>query len=149
MNAQPIFAIRFVRQPRVDDLPGLVSLAIDAPNGAEPGQTLGSLTDVALRGRLSHWDFLSAIEVAALRRALGSDDGRATVHQGWPDLASCIRFWQDFAGSRIRSVEWTCGRCAVLHREDVGASVGEILSRRCQCGTIKRLTIAAHVPRMS
>ena len=149
MSAQPIFAVRLVREPRVDELPGLVSLTIDATNGAERGQTLGGLTDVALRGRLAHWDLHSAIEVAAIRRSLGSDEGSVTVHERWPDLGSCIRFWHDFAGSTIRWVEWTCGRCSEVHREEFGASVGETLSRRCRCGTIKRLTIAAHVPRLS
>ena len=149
MKTQQIYAIAFRRMPRVDDLPGLVSLTIDATNGAQPGKPLGGLTDVALRGRLAHWDLHSAIEVAAIRRALGEDYGRATVHEGWPDLGSCIRFWHDFAGSTIRPVEWTCGRCSAVHREEFGASVGETLSRRCECGTIKRLTIAPHVPRLS
>ncbi len=148
MKTQQIFSIVFSRLPKVDDLPGLVSLTIDSTNGAQPGRTLGSLSDVALRGRLAHWDLHSAIEVAGIRRALGPDHGRATVHEGWPDLGSCIRFWHDFAGSTIRPVEWTCGRCSAVHKEELGASVGETLSRRCKCGTIKRLTIAAHLPRL-
>lgn len=149
MKTQQIFTIAFHRLPRVDDLPGLVSLTIDDTNGARPGKTIGTLTDVALRGRLAHWDLHSAIEVAAIRRALGADYGRVTVHEGWSDMGSCVRFWHDFAGSTIRSLEWTCGRCSTVHREEVGASVGEVLSRRCQCGTIKRVTIVAYLPRLN
>ena len=149
MKTQQIFSIAFNRLPRVDDLPGLVSLTIDDTNGARPGKTIGALTDVALRGRLAHWDNHSAIEVAAVRRALGPDYGRAAVFEGWSDMGSCVRFWHDFAGSTIRSLEWTCGRCSEVHREEVGASVGEVLSRRCQCGTIKRVTITAYLPRLN
>jgi hypothetical protein len=149
MKTQQIIAIAFHRLPRVDDLPGLVSLTIDATNGAEPGKTIGTLTDVALRGRLAHWDNHSAIEVASIRRALVPDYGQATVHEGWSDMGSCVRFWHDFAGSTIRPLEWSCTRCSALHREQVGASVGETLSRRCQCGTITRVTIATHVPRLT
>jgi hypothetical protein len=149
MKTQQVFAIAFRRLPRVDDLPGLISLTIDSDGGARPSRKMGSLTDVALRGRLAHWDLHSAIEVAAIRRALGADQGQATVHEGWSDLESCLRFWQGFAGSVIRPVEWTCGRCSAVHRESLGASVGETVSRRCQCGTIKRLTFALPLPRLA
>jgi hypothetical protein len=149
MKTQQIFAIALNRLPRVDDLPGLVSLTIDDTNGAQPAKTIGTLTDVALRGRLAHWDNHSAIEVAAIRRALGPDYGRATVHEGWSDMGSCVRFWHDFAGSVIRSLEWTCGRCSTVHKEQVGGSVGETLSRRCKCGTITRVTIAVYLPRLN
>jgi hypothetical protein len=148
MKTQQIFAIQFSRQPRVDDSPGLVLLAIDASNGAGPARRLGALTDVALRGRLAHYDLHSANEVAAIRRALGPDHGHFTVHEGWSGLGSCLQFWHDFIGSQIRPVEWTCDRCAAPHRESVGASVGETYSRACKCGKIKRITTVANLAPM-
>jgi hypothetical protein len=147
MKTQQIFAIEFSRLPKVDDSPGLVLLAIRAENGAVP-RKIGAVTDVALRGRLAHYDLHGANEVAAIRKALKADDGRFTVHEGWPALASCLHFWHDFVGSQIRPVEWACDRCAALNRENVGSSVGETYSRACKCGTIKRITTAAHLPPM-
>lgn len=148
MRTQQIFAIRFVRQPRVDELPGLVSLAIEDSPGTAPPRKIGVLTDVALRGRLAHFDLHSANEVAAIRKALLMDSGQTTVHEGWPGLASCLRFWQDFVGSRIRPVEWTCERCSSVNRENVGASVGETYSRACKCGRVRRITTTSSLPAM-
>ena len=148
MKTQQIFAIRFMRQPRVDDLPGLVSLAIDASPGTAPPRKIGALTDVALRGRLAHYDLHSANEVAAIRKALLMDSGQMTVHEGWPGFASCLRFWQDFIGSRIRSVEWTCERCSAVNKENVGSSVGETYSRACKCGRVKRITTTSSLAPM-
>jgi hypothetical protein len=147
MKTQQIFAILFSRQPRVDESPGLVSLAIHEAAGAVP-RKIGALTDVALRGRLAHFDIHSANEVAAIRRALGADCGQVTVHEGWSGLTSCLHFWQDFVGSQIRSVEWTCERCSVVNREDVGSSVGETYSRACRCGRVKRITTTSQLPSM-
>jgi hypothetical protein len=147
MKTQQIFAIKFRRLPKVDDLPGLVVLAIDKPDGTGP-RRLGTLTDVALRSRLAHYDLHPANEVAAIRKALQADHGHVTVHEGWPGLGSCLQFWLDFVGSRIRPIEWTCERCATANREDVGASVGETYSRACKCGKVKRITTAPYLPRL-
>ncbi len=146
MKTRQIFAIRFSRLPKVDDLPGLVLLAIEVSDGGAPPRKLGALTDVALRGRLAHFDLHSANEVAAIRQALRPDHGQFTVHEGWSGLSSCLQFWHDFTGSQIRPFEWTCERCAALNRASVGASVGETFSRACKCGKIKRITAAAHLP---
>lgn len=148
MKTQQVFALKFSRLPKVDDSPGLVLLAIDASDGVGPPRKIGALTDVALRGRIAHYDLHSANEVAAIRQALRPDDGHVTVHEGWSGLGSCLHFWHDFVGSQIRPVEWTCERCAALNRENVGASVGETFSRACKCGKIKRITTAAHLPPM-
>jgi hypothetical protein len=143
VKTQPVFAIHFTRQPRVDDLPGLVSLAIGASPEAAPSRKMGALTDVALRGRLAHFDVHSANEVAAIRKALVADSGQTTVYEGWPGLSSCLRFWQEFVGSKIRAVEWICERCAAVNRENVGSSVGETYSRACKCGRVKRITTSS------
>ena len=148
MKTQQVFTIHFLRQPRVDELPGLVSLAIGTAPGTAPPREIGALTDVALRGRLAHFDIHSANEVAAIRKALGTDSGQTAVHEGWPGLASCLRFWQDFMGSRIRTVEWTCERCSAVNREHVGSSVGETYSRACRCGRVKRITTASSLAPM-
>lgn len=147
MKTQQIFAIEFSRLPRVDESPGLVLLTIDGSNGA-PRRKIGIITDVALRGRLAHYDLHSANEVAAIRQALRADHGHVTVHEGWSGLGSCLQFWHDFMGSQIRPVEWTCERCGAVNRENVGASVGETFSRACKCGKIKRITTVSHLPSM-
>jgi hypothetical protein len=147
MKTQQIFEIRFARQPRVDESPGLVALAIGTPE-ATPSRKIGILTDAALRGRLAHFDVHSANEVAAIRKALTPDSGQMTVHEGWPALASCLGFWEGFAGSRIRAVEWTCERCSAVNRENIGSSVGETYSRACKCGRVKRITTASSLAPM-
>ena len=146
VRTQQIFAIRFNRQPRVDDHPGLVSLTVEGSNGQVPARPLGALTDVAVRGRLAHFGVHSANEVAAIRRALNSDNGQVTIHEGWTGLTSCLKFWHDFTGSQIRPVDWTCDRCGTNHRENVGASVGETYSRACRCGKVKRITTLSDIP---
>lgn len=145
-KTQQIFALRLLRLPRVDDNPGLVALTISGSGAPEPGRKVGDLTDVALRGRLAHFGAHSAIEVAAIRRALQSDDGQITVHEGWPGLGSCLRFWIDFTGSQIRQVEWKCEQCEALHTDNVGANVGETYARRCRCGRTTRITTATDIP---
>ena len=148
MKAQQVFSINFSRLPRVDGSPGLVLLTIAPPGERAPARRIGFVTDVALRGRLAHFGIHSANEVAAIRRALGPDNGQVTVSEGWSGLGSCIQFWHDFVGSQIRPVEWTCEKCTALNRVDVGASVGETFSRACRCGTIKRITTVAYLPSM-
>src|SRR6266542_6990571 len=141
MKTQQIFAIKFSRLPRVGDSAGLILLHIDTSNGAEPPRRIGALTDVALRGRLAHYDLHSANEVAAIRQALGQDRGQVTVYEGWSGLGSCLQFWHSFVGSQIRPVEWTCETCSAPNRADVGASVGETFPRACKCGKVKRITV--------
>jgi hypothetical protein len=148
LKTQQLFAIRFSRLAKVDDAQGLVSLTIDDSNGVTPPRKIGALTDVALRGRLAHYDLHSANEVAAIRRALLPEHGEITVHEGWPGLTSCLRFWHDFIGSQIRPVEWTCERCGSANGEKVGASVGETFSRACKCGKAKQITTVAYLPAM-
>jgi hypothetical protein len=140
MKAQQIFAIRFSRLPKVENAPGLILLSIDTSNGAGPLRKIGSVTDVALRGRLAHHDLHSANEVAAIRQALGQDHGQATVYEGWSGAGSCLQFWHGFAGSQIRPIEWACEGCAAPIRQEVGASVGETFLHACKCGTVKRTT---------
>ena len=146
MKANQIFAIKFNRLPKVDETPGLVVLTIDSTNGLGSPRRIGAVTDVALRGRLAHFDLHSANEVAAIRQALKPDHGQVTVHEGWSGLGSCLQFWHDFVGSQIRPVEWTCEGCAVINRLDVGASVGETFSRACRCGKVQRITTATLIP---
>ena len=148
MKTQEIFSIRFVRQPRVDESPGLVALTIGTSTDPTSARRIGAVTDVALRGRLAHFDLHSANEVAAIRKALVADRGQMTVQEGWPGLSSCLGFWQGFAGSRIRTVEWSCERCSAVNRENIGTSVGETYSRACKCGTVKRITTPSSLPQM-
>jgi hypothetical protein len=147
-KTKQVFAITCSRLPRVDDSPGLVFLTIEGSDGLRAPRKVGAVTDVALRGRLAHFDLHSANEVAAIRQALRADDGQVTVHEGWSSLGSCLQFWHDFVGSQIRPVEWTCEKCASPNRVEVGASVGETYSRACSCGRVKRITTAAYLPPM-
>jgi hypothetical protein len=143
-KTQQAFALRLSRLPRVDETPGLVALSISGASGDE-SRKVGDLTDVALRGRLAHFGIHSANEVATIRRALQADDGQITVHEDWPGLDSCLKFWNDFTGSQIRLVEWTC-ECEALHRDNVGANVGETYSRGCRCGRVRRITTVTDIP---
>lgn len=149
MKTRQVFALKFCRLPKVDDTPGLILLTIDLSRGVGRPRKVGVLTDIALRGRLGHYDLHSANELAALRKALQPDRGQVTVHEGWSGLSSCLRFWHDFAGSQIRPVEWICEVCAAVNREDVGASVGETYSRACRCGRIERITTISLLPRLN
>jgi hypothetical protein len=149
MKTQQIFALKFCRLPRVDDTAGLILLTIDASHGVERPHKVGALTDVALRGRLGHYDLHSANELAVIRTALQSDRGEVTVHESWSGLSSCLKFWHGFIGSQIRPVEWICEECAAPNREDVGANLGETYSRACQCGKIERITTAPQWPPMN
>ena len=140
MRAQQILALKLSRLPAVDEKPGLILLTVDVSDGADPPRQVGVLTDVALRGRLGHYDLHSANELAAIRKALQPESGQITIHETWAGPGSCLRFWHDFVGSQIRPVEWICEGCSALNRLDVGASVGETSSHSCKCGRIERIT---------
>ena len=140
MRAQQILALKLRRLRAVDETPGLIVLTVDVSQGVDPPRQVGVLTDVALRGRLGHYDLHSANELAAIRKALQPESGQITIHETWSGLGSCLRFWHDFVGSQIRPVEWICEGCSALNRQDVGASVGETSSHSCKCGRIERIT---------
>jgi len=140
------FAITFSRLPRVADTPGLIVLTIDTSSGARAPRRIGVLTDVALRGRLAHYDLHSANEVAAIRQALRPDRGEVTVYERWSNLGSCLQFWHGFASSQIRPMEWICETCASANKADIGASVGESFLRSCRCGKVKRVTVTPPIP---
>ena len=146
MKTQQIFSIRCSRLRSVDANPGLVLLVIDGADPMGRPRQIGAVTDVALRGRLAHFDLHSANEVAAIRKALRHDHGEVVIREGWSDLGSLLRFWHDFVGSKIRPIEWTCDACATLQRENVGGSVGEIFSRACRCGQVARITVPSDLP---
>ena len=145
-KTQQIFTLHLIRLPRVDDRPGLVALSVGGAGALDPRQKLGELTDVALRGRLAHFGAHSANEVALIRRALQVEDGQIVVHEGWPGRASCLKFWNDFTGSQIKPVEWLCEKCQTIHRDNVGANVGETYARACRCGRITRITTVTDIP---
>jgi hypothetical protein len=141
MNASQTFAIQLNRLPRIDDTPGLILLSVETQSGSGPATRIGALTDAALRGRLAHFGLHSANEVAAIRHALSSEEGRATVYENWPGLESCLQFWYGFVGSRIQILAWTCEACGKQGRENIGGSVGESFLRRCACGRSNRITV--------
>jgi hypothetical protein len=141
MSAAQIVAIHLRRLPRIEKEQGLILLRIDTSLGTEPPTTLGTLTDAALRGRLGHHDLHSANELAAVRHALASESGETTVYESWPALETCLQFWHEFTGSRIRLVDWTCGSCGKTCRESLAGSVGETFPRLCACGVTTRITI--------
>ena len=140
MRAQQTLALKLCRLPAVDETPGLIVLTVDLSHGIDPPRQVGVLTDVALRGRLGHYDLHSANELAAIRKALQPESGQITIHETWAGPGSCLRFWHDFVGSQIRPVEWTCEVCAALNRQDVGSNVGETSSHSCKCGRVERIT---------
>jgi hypothetical protein len=146
MKTQQIINLHLCRLPSVNGMPGLVSLTVCDGTGDGSKHKLGDLTDVALRGRLAHYDLHPANELAVIRRALQSDNGEITIHEGWPGLQSCLKFWNGFTGSRIRPVEWTCENCAAVHRDNVGSNVGETYARACRCGRIQRITTISEIP---
>src|ERR1022692_3479670 len=91
-------AILLERLPGIDEAPGLIVSRIDLSKGTKPPRKIGILTDAALRGRLAHFDAHSANQLAAVRQALRPDRGQVTIHETWPLLSTCLRFWQSFAG---------------------------------------------------
>jgi hypothetical protein len=148
VKTQQIFTIRCSRLPSADANPGLVLLVLDGADAMGRPRQIGAVTDVALRGRLAHYDLHSANEVAAIRQALRRDDGEIVIREGWSDLRSLLHFWHDFVGSRIRPIEWNCEACAAPQRENVGASVGETFSRACRCGQVARITVPSELASM-
>jgi hypothetical protein len=141
MAAPQTVAILLSRLPRIENSPGLILLRVNSSGGAGPPTTIGSLTDAALRGRLAHFDMHSANEIAAIRHALASDSGEATVYESWTALQSCLQFWYGFTGSQIRIMAWTCGACGKTRRESVGGTVGETFPLLCACGRTTRVTV--------
>jgi len=141
MNVVQTVAIHLRRLPRIEKEPGLILLRVDTSQGREPPTTIGTITDAALRGRLSHHELHSANELAAVRHALTPESGETTVYESWPALETCLQFWHEFIGSRIRLVAWTCASCGKTSRESLGGSVGEIFARLCACGVVTRITI--------
>ena len=141
MTAAPVFAIRLRRLRRADDAVRLISVSIAEGKGV--ARRVGALTDVALRARLSHWNLHSANELAALRKALDSPPGEATLYEGWPALASCWVFWRDFVGSKMTRLEWSCDGCQSPAERQVGASRGETVPLLCKCGTVGLKTIGS------
>jgi hypothetical protein len=141
-SAQKI-AILLSRFPKVADAPrpGLIRLSVNTSEGAAPPVRVGTLTDAALRGRLAHFDQHSANEIAAVRQALGKDEGSVTVHETWSGLHSCLQFWSGFIGSRIQTFAWRCEKCGSNADERVGGVVGESFALRCPCGEIKEATV--------
>ena len=139
--ARKTFAIVLARLPRIADMPGWISLKVDTTDGARAPARVGTLTDAALRSRLSHFDTHSANEIAAARKALAIDSGEVVLYESWPGLAGCLQFWHSFIGSQIRPVEWICEKCGASARESIGGSTGESFPRRCACGQVTRITI--------
>jgi hypothetical protein len=145
MRSTQVFTITLARLPAVEDKPGLILLKVGTPDGSRSPRRVGTLSDVALRGRLAQYDLHSANEVAAIRKALHQDGGQAVVRESWSGLGSCLQFWHSFVGSQIRTVEWACESCAAPQREDVGANVGESFLKACRCGKVNRVTIASRL----
>jgi hypothetical protein len=144
-SARPI-SIHFVRLPGEPAETGLILLSVET--GSAEGRTrLGSLTEAGLRGRLAHYDLHSANEIASIRHALAAHDGTACIEETWSSLDSCLQFWHSFFGSQIRPLEWACDTCGTAHREEVGGSVGETFSLRCDCGRLNQLTLPRSAPR--
>lgn len=144
VNAPQTFAIAMSRLPGVDNAPGLILLTVDV-SGKAP-KRVGTVTDAGLRGRLAHFDAHRANEIAAIRQALATESGEATVYESWPGLARCLQFWHGFTGSQIRPIEWTCEKCGASGSVEIGGSVGESVVRRCACGQANRMTVPKYMP---
>jgi hypothetical protein len=143
-SASRPYAIVLSRLSAVENRLGLISFLIDTGED-RPAAKLGVLTDAALRGRLAYFDAHSANEIAAIRKALSVENGRAIVYEQWPALAGCIRFWYGFVGSKIRPIESACEACGKQNRGSVGGSVGESFLRACVCGRVARVTVPSQV----
>jgi hypothetical protein len=139
--AQQRFTISLRRLDAVGGSPGLIQLSVQPSEQAGSAETMGALTDVALRARLAHFDLHPANEIAFLRKALAQSQGQATLRESWPELASCVRFWNGFIGSQIRRMAWTCEKCGRTAGENIGGSVGEVFLSRCPCGQVLRVTV--------
>ena len=145
-NEPQTIAIRLSRLPAVDNVPGLIAFLVDAAEASSASTKAGTLTDAALRGRLAHFDAHSANEVAAVRKALASENGRITVYESWSGMQVCLQFWRGFIGSQIRPIAWACEACGAANRDSIGGSVGESFLRRCACGHATRITVPKYGP---
>jgi len=141
MTAPQTFTICLRRLDAVGGTPGLIQLSVHPSETTESAETMGALTDVAHRGRLAHFDRHPANEIVLLRKALAKDRGQATLHENWPELASCVRFWNGFVGSQIRRMAWTCEKCGKTAGDLIGGNVGEVFLSRCPCGQVLRVTV--------
>ena len=139
-------AIVLSRLPAVDNVPGLITFLVDTALAPSAPEKAGTLTDAALRGRLAHFDAHSANEVAAVRKALASENGRITVYESWSGVKVCLQFWHGFIGSQIRPIAWACEACGTANRDSIGGSVGESFLRRCGCGQATRITVPKYGP---
>ena len=144
--SRPTFGITLVRLPPIDEAPGLIAVTVVSSSRSRTPAVIGLLTDAALRGRLSHFDWHSANEIAAIRRALGAPSGEITIYEGWPAMAGCVEFWTNFVGLQVHAMTWTCEQCGTAAHEQIGGSVGETFPRRCDCGKVARLTIPKYAP---
>jgi hypothetical protein len=113
--------------------PGLISVAVESADRKRAAR-LGSLTDVALRSRLAHFDAHPANEIAALRRALASEGGEFVLTERWPAREACLRSWYGFTGAKMKLIEWTCEKCSAACRENAGGGPGELFLLVCSCG---------------
>jgi hypothetical protein len=145
-NSQQTFAIVLSRLPAVDNALGLISFLVDIDGTSSAPAKPGTLTDAALRGRLAHFDAHSANEVAAVRKALSTENGQVTVYESWSGARGCLQFWHGFIGSQIRPIAWTCEACGSANRDSIGGSVGESFLRRCGCGQATRITVPKYGP---
>lgn len=141
MSQGQSFAIRLRRLDSVGGAPGLIRLLVHPSEETRSLMRVGALTDVALRGRVAHFDLHPANEVAALRKALAVDSGQATLYESWSALGSCLQFWCGFVGSPIRRIEWTCEKCGKADGDLIGASVGETFLRSCACGALQKVVV--------
>lgn len=139
-------AIVLSRLPAVDNGPGLITFLVDAAAAPSASEKAGTLTDAALRGRLAHFDAHSANEVAAVRKALSTENGQITVYESWSGVNGCLQFWHGFIGSQIRPIAWACEACGAANRDRIGGSVGESFLRRCGCGQATRITVPKYGP---
>ena len=139
-------AIVLSRLPAVDNVPGLITFLVDTTAAPSAPEKAGTLTDAALRGRLAHFDAHTANEVAAVRKALSTENGQITVYESWSGVNGCLQFWHGFIGSQIRPIAWACEACGAANRDSIGGSVGESFLRRCACGQATRITVPKYGP---
>jgi len=112
---------------------GLIAVAVESPD-RKRAVRLGSLTDVALRSRLAHFDAHPANEIAALRRALASAGGEFALTERWSERQACLHSWYGFTGAKMQLIEWTCEKCGAPCRESAGGGPGELFLLVCSCG---------------
>lgn len=141
MTTQQSFTIHLRRLDAVGGSPGLIQMSVRTSEEDGSAAAMGALTDVALRARLAHFDLHPANEIALLRKSLAQSQGQITLRESWPELASCLRFWNGFVGSQIRRMAWTCEKCGRTAGENIGGNVGEIFLSRCPCGQVLRVTV--------